>query len=289
MDSSLDVGLVDRGNRNEVILTLKEPSTIPIEANKISPDNFLDRTQDEIARLPLLYGRRQLTIGDLFTVDGEDGDTIVLEGDLSHVKHLGRAMTRGSITIHGDVGMHLGAGMSGGQIIVHGDAGAWVGAQMSGGHIWIHGNVGPMLGAIYTGENLGMRGGVIIVDGNAGPRAAERMRRGIIVVQGDLGSFAGARMIAGSLFTFGKLGARPGAGMKRGTLLALQDLTDGVLPTFRYSCMCESPVILRYYLRRLQTWGLPITEDHVEGRYRRYTGDATTVGKGEIFVYDEYK
>jgi len=57
--------------------------------------------------------------------------------------------------------------------------------------------------------------------------------------------------------------------------------------SFRYSCTRESPVFLRYYLRRLQSWGLPLTEAHVEGWYRRYTGDATTTGKGEIFVYDK--
>ena len=128
---------------------------------------------------------------------------------------------------------------------------------------------------------------VIVVDGDAGPRAAERMRRGLIIVQGDVGEFAGTRMIAGSLFSFGMLGARAGAGMKRGTLLTLQELEGDVLPTFCYSCTCESPAFLRYYLRRLRAWGLPVADAHIEGRYRRYTGDATTIGKGEVFVNDQ--
>lgn len=75
--------------------------------------------------------------------------------------------------------------------------------------------------------------------------------------------------------------------MKRGTLLALGGLSDGPLPTFRYSCTCEGPVFLRYYLRRLRAWGLSVADEHIEGTYRRYTGDATTIGKGEIFVYDQ--
>lgn len=287
MESAPGVELAANHYTHPVTLALKQPTTIPIEADAISPDNFLGRTRQEIADLPILYGRRQRRIGDLFTVEGEDSDTIILRGDLSHVKRVGQAMTRGRITIDGGVGMHLGARMTGGEIVVHGDAAAWAGAHISGGRIWIHGNAGPMLGAPYTGERLGMRGGVIIVDGSAGPRAAERMRRGIIVVQGDLGDFAGVRMIAGSLFAFGELGARPGAGMKRGTLLSLGGLSDGPLPTFRYSCTCESPVFLRYYLRRLRAWGLSITDEQIEGTYRRYTGDATTIGKGEIFVYDQ--
>jgi len=287
LSSKSESAVTDSGNRTGVTLSLKEPTTIPIEADAISPDKFLGRSQAEIAALPLFYGRRRMTVGDLFTIEGEDPENIVLEGDLSHVKRVGHRMSRGCITIHGDVGLHLGAEMSGGEIVVHGDVGAWAGAQMSGGRIWVHGSAGPMLGAVYTGEKLGMRGGEIIVDGSAGPRAAERMRRGIIVVQGDLGDFAGARMIAGSLFTFGKLGARPGAGMKRGTLLALDGLSDGLLPTFRYSCTCESPSFLRYYLHRLRSWELPVKEEHIEGWYRRYTGDATTIDKGELFIYDQ--
>jgi formylmethanofuran dehydrogenase subunit C len=274
-------------DKNAVTLRLKESTTIPIEADSITPDNFIGRSQTEIEKLPASYGRRQVVLGDLFAVEGGDSANIVLEGKLSHVKRIGQKMRQGRVAIHSDVGPHLGSEMTGGEIVVHGDVGAWAGAQMSGGVIHVHGDAGPMLGAAYTGEKLGMRGGVIVVDGNAGARAAERMRRGLVVVQGDVGEFAGVRMIAGSLLSFGSLGARPGAGMKRGTLLALQGLGNGVLPTFTYSCVCESPAFLRYYLRRLRAWGLPVAEEHVEGSYRRYTGDATTIGKGEIFVYDQ--
>jgi formylmethanofuran dehydrogenase subunit C len=281
------VGVVRGNGTNGTTLRLKESTTIPIEADSITPDNFIDRSQAEIEKLPVFYGRRQVALGDLFTVEAGDSLHVVLEGDLGHVKRIGQRMSQGRISIYGDVGPHLGSEMSGGEIVVHGGVGAWAGAQMSNGRIWVHGDAGPMLGAAYTGEKLGMRGGIIVVDGNAGSRAAERMRRGLIVVQGNVGEFAGARMIAGSLFAFGRLGARPGAGMKRGTLLTLQALEGGILPTFSYSCTCEHPAFVRYYLRRLRAWGLPVGDEHLEGRYRRYTGDATTIGKGEIFVYDQ--
>jgi formylmethanofuran dehydrogenase subunit C len=274
-------------DENPITFRLKESTKIPIEADSITPDNVIGRSLAEIRALSAFFGRRRVAVGDLFAVEGGDSASIALEGDLSHVKRIGQRMSRGRITIHGDVGPHLGAEMTGGEIIVHGNVGAWAGAQMSDGRIWVHGDAGPMLGAAYTGEKLGMRGGAIIVDGSAGPRAAERMRRGLIVVQGDVGQFAGAHMIAGSLFSFGNLGARPGAGMKRGTLLALKGLEAGVLPTFRYSCTCESPTFLRYYLRRLRAWGLPVADEHIDGRYRRYTGDATTIAKGEVLVYDQ--
>jgi len=273
---------------------------LPVEADSISPDRFAGLSQEEVATLPILYGRRRLTVGDLFTVEadaaGTDPDAaeeIIIEAsvdgtsdDLSHVKRIGQEMSQGRVTIRGDVGMHLGARMSGGEIVVHGDAAAWAGAHMAGGVIRVHGNAGPMLGAGYAGEKRGMRGGVILVDGDAGPRCGERMRRGMIVVQGDVGEFAGARMIAGSLFAFGALGARAGAGMKRGTIVALGGLDGDPLPVFRYAC-AYSPTFLRYYLLRLRAWGLPVRPEHIEGLYRRYVGDVNTLGKGEILVYDQ--
>jgi formylmethanofuran dehydrogenase subunit C len=282
------MGCIGENDTDEdaVTMRLKESTTIPIEAETICPDNFIGRGRAEIAKLTAFYGRRQVTLGDLFTIEGGDSQHITLEGDLSHVKRIGQEMSQGRITIRGAAGMHLGAYMRGGEIIVHGDVAAWAGAHMSDGTIWIRGDAGPMLGAAYVGEKRGMRGGMILVDGDAGPRCGERMRRGLIVVQGDLGDFAGARMIAGSLFTLGALGARAGAGMKRGTIVALGGLADGLLPVFRYACSYR-PTFLRYYLLRLRAWGLPIRPEQVEGVFRRYVGDVNTLGKGEILVYDQ--
>ena len=280
---------------DEITLRLREATTIPIEADSVCPDYFVGRSRAEIEALPVYYGRRKVTLGDLFTVEGEHSDSIVVEGDrsaersrrsLRHVKRIGQGMSRGRITIHGDAGPHLGAEMCGGEILVSGDVDGWAGAQMSGGLIRVRGNAGPMLGGAYPGEKRGMCGGVIIVEGDAGPRAGERMRRGLIAVQGNAGEFAGARMIAGSIFVFGTLGARAGAGMKRGTIVALGGLADGLLPTFCYACSYR-PTFLRFYLRRLREWHLPVANEQVEGLFRRYTGDITTLGKGEILVYDQ--
>jgi len=288
-------------------LRLRDSVTLPVEAESISPDRFAGLSQEEVAALPLLYGRRPVTVGDLFVVEGadvadiqvgrtsesashlvgraSDGEEILLEGDLSHVKRIGQGMASGRITIRGNVGMHLGAEMSGGEIVVHGNAAAWMGAHMSGGVIRVRGDVGPMAGAAYPGEKRGMRGGSILVEGSAGPRVGERMRRGLIAVQGDVGEFSGVRMIAGSLFVFGTLGPRAGAGMKRGTIVALGSIEGDLLPVFHYACSYQ-PAFLRTYLRHLRGWGLPVTSDHVEGVFRRYVGDITTLGKGEILVYD---
>jgi formylmethanofuran dehydrogenase subunit C len=270
---------------NVVALRLKEPTTVPIEADSICPDNFSGRNEEEIAALPAFYGRRKVTLGELFEVEGEKSDTIVVEGDLRHVKKIGQRMTRGRIIVQGDVGMHLGAYMRGGEITVEGNAGDWAGAHMQGGRIWIRGNAGHLLGAAYRGEKRGVNRGVIVVEGNAGREVGAQMRRGLIVVLGDVGDFAGAKMIAGTILVSGRLGARAGAGMKRGTIVALADHVE-LLPTFRYSCRYQ-PIFLRYYLRRLQEWGMSVGDEYVEGFYHRYHGDITALGKGEILIYDQ--
>lgn len=282
------VETIQSESQTTVTLRLKESSSIPIEADSICPDLFIGHSQMEIETLPVYYGRRRVALGDLFTVAGENSDDLLVEGDLRHVKRIGQQMTRGRITIQGDVGMHLGAQMRGGEIVVCGNVDAWAGAHMSGGIIRVYGNAGPMLGAAYVGETRGMRGGVILVEGDAGPRVGERMRRGLVAIQGNVKDLAGARMIAGSIFVFGTLGARAGAGMKRGTIVALGGLADDLPPVFRYSCSYR-PVFLRYYLGRLCEWGLPVTEEQLEGVFCRYTGDITTLGKGEIFIYDQYQ
>jgi formylmethanofuran dehydrogenase subunit C len=271
----------------ETRLRFRDTGHLPVEAEAISPDRFIGLTQAEVGALSVLRGRRQATISDLFEVKGDGAAEILLEGDLSHVKRIGEGMTQGRITIDGNSGMHLGAHMCGGEIVVHGNAAGWAGAHMAGGALHIDGDAGPMLGGAYTGERRGMRGGVIVVRGNTGIRAGERMRRGLIIVGGDAAEFAGTRMIAGSILVFGQLGARSGAGMKRGTIVTWGGPTEELLPTFRYACVYQ-PAFMRYYLRRLQAWGLPVADEQVAGFYRRYVGDINTIGKGEILVYDQH-
>lgn len=268
-----------------VTLRRRESSTIPIEADSISPDRFLGLGTSEIEALPAFYGRRKVSLGDLFEVQGTESEDITVEGDLRHVKKIGLRMSRGRITVRGDVGSHLGAYMAGGEITVDGDVADWLGAHMRGGRIRVTGSAGHFVGAAYAGEKRGVNRGTIVVHGNAGREVGARMRRGLIVVLGDVGEFVGAHMIAGTVLVFGRLGGRPGAGMKRGTIVALGD-TPELLPTFRYECRYE-PVFLRCLLRHMGEWGLPVDLWRADGCFRRYSGDINTLGKGEILVRDQ--
>jgi formylmethanofuran dehydrogenase subunit C len=267
-----------------LVLQYQSTTTIPVEAECLTPDQLLGKSAAEIAALPVQHGNAEAPLSEFFTVSGDASDgEIVIEGDCSRVKLIGTNMTRGRIQVRGNVGMHLGAEMKGGEIQVFGNAGDWVGAEMRGGRIHLHGNAGHLVGAGYRGCRFGMRGGAILIEGNAGNEIGATMRRGFIAIGGDTGDFPGVSMIAGSVFVFGKPGIRVAAGMKRGTV-AVFGAEPALLPTFRYDCTYR-PVFLRLYLRQLRAWGFPVAPDFEAGRYRRYSGDLVSLGKGEVLYW----
>lgn len=271
-------------------MVLKEPLTIPVEAELICPDVFTDKSCREIENLPLQHGNRERRLGELFKVDGERSGRIRIEGDVSRVKKIGYGMTKGRIVIKGDAGMHLGATMTGGEIIINGNASDWLGAEMKGGVIRVKGDAGNLVGAAYRGSKNGMTQGMIIIEGNSGNEVGERMKKGTIAIMRGAGDFPGASMSGGTIIVFGRMGMRPGAEMRRGTIVAFQEghgtaMPLPLLPTFRYDCTYH-PVFLRVCLKTLQRHGLEIKEEYITGSYRRYNGDIVELGKGEILVYE---
>jgi formylmethanofuran dehydrogenase subunit C len=265
-----------------ITLGLRQHFTVPLEAETITPDAFLNRPVSDIERLPVVHGNAEARLGDFFSVSGMADESIRLEGDLTRVKYIGKGMTFGRIDVHGDAGMHLAAEMRNGAIVVHGDVGDWAGAEMRGGLLRITGRAGHLLGAAYRGSPKGMRGGAILVDGSAGNEVGCAMRRGLIVIGQDAGDFAGVMMLAGTVFVVGSVGLRPGAGMKRGTIVA--GTAPTLLPTFKFDCEYR-PTWLGVYRRHLEDWGFRLPESMSNGMYRRYSGDFVELGKGEILAW----
>jgi formylmethanofuran dehydrogenase subunit C len=265
-----------------ITLTLKQEPTVVLEAEVISPDNFVGLSNDAIRASTVYHGKRMCRLDDFFEVDGERSDAIKIDGNLHRVRMLGRGMTRGTLTVHGDVGMHLGAQMSGGRIEVFGNASDWVGAAMKNGFIHIHGNAGQQVGAAYRGDLMGMRGGTIIIDGSAGIEVGMRMRRGTIVVGGPARDFVGLQMKGGTIILRDGAEIRTGAWMQRGTIISLAEIQ--LMPTFSYSGT-SNPTFINVYSRHLETLGISLPFSAKAGSYRRYSGDKSVPGKGEILVW----
>lgn len=264
-------------------LTLHTAPEVPLEAALLSPHQLAGMNESAVAKVQVHHGNQTACVGDFFKVEGKLNGAIHLEGDLSNIKHLGSGMTQGQMYIHGHVGAHLGTGMSGGEIRVEGNAADWVGPEMSGGKIIIMGNAGHMVGSAYRGSVAGMLGGEIIVHGSVRNETGHAMRNGLIMVGGNCGDFTGVDMLAGTIIVFGESGIRSGAGMKRGTIISMHKLE--ILPTFTYSCVYR-PAYTRILLLYAQDHGLPVTDNHLAGRYHRWCGDSVEQNRGEILVYD---
>lgn len=263
-------------------LKLHTQPDVPLEADCICPDRLQSLSNSDIQNLTLFHGNRQAKLNDFFECNGEFDGEILIEGDLSHIKHIGAAMTHGKITINGNVGLHTGAAMSGGEIIIEGDASDWLGPEMLGGKITVKGNAGHMVGSGYRGSTVGMQGGEIIVHGNVKNEAGHVMRRGLIVIGGNSGDFTGVNMLAGTIIVLGEMGIRTGAGMKRGSIIC-QNKAE-ILPTFSRCCDYR-PSFIRQYFKYLDSIGLSIKDSLLNGTFERWCGDSIELNRGEILLY----
>lgn len=263
-------------------LTLKQVPAVTLEAEVITPDRFVALSNKQICQLPVYHGKRERQLGDFYEVEGERSKQLELHGNLHRVRHVGRAMTCGQITVHGDIGMHLGAYMAGGRIEVHGNAGDWVGGEMKAGLIHVHGCAGQQVGAAYRGSLMGMQGGTIMIDGPAGIEIGMRMRRGLIIIGGRARDFVGLQMKGGTIVLCDGAEIRTGAWMQRGTIISLQDLQ--VMPTFVESGS-YNPTFMNVYSKHLNELGVTLPYLSREGSYTRYAGDKSVPGKGEIMIW----
>lgn len=263
-------------------LKLHTQPDVPLEAECISPDRLQSLSISEITDLTLFHGNRQVQLGEFFECSGSFDNDIIIEGDLSNIKHIGSLMSFGKIIIEGNVSTHTGAVMSGGEIIIEGDVADWLGAEMLGGKITVKGNAGHMVGCAYRGSALGMQGGEIIVHGNVRNEAGNTMRRGLIAIGGNAGDFTGVNMLAGSIVVLGEMGIRTGAGMKRGSIICQNNIN--ILPTFNRSCDYQ-PSFLKHYFKYLKMQGLPINDSLINGPFERWCGDSVELNRGEILLY----
>jgi formylmethanofuran dehydrogenase subunit C len=278
----------------EIILKPKKLSSIPLEAEVISPDDFARKHLSEIGKLKVNFGNTNQILSDWFKVDGsiaeEPSDQIIkIKGNVPHVKYIGAKMTSGKIIIEGHAGFHTGSQMTGGELEIIGNTGDWSGAEMKGGLLKIKGNAGNLIGAAYRGSSDGMTGGCIHITGNVGAEAASFMRRGLLVIEGNTGPFTGVHMNGGEIIIFGRTGRRAGTQAKgNGGFIACLGGLESMLPTYRYDTTF-SPVFWRLYLIQLkEELGISKATEYLDVPLKRYRGDLSIGGTSEILVAETH-
>ncbi|MBL1140755.1 MAG: formylmethanofuran dehydrogenase subunit C [Proteobacteria bacterium] len=263
--------------------TLKSKPKFNLDMSPITSDKLQNLTLDKIKKLKLAYGKEKVSVDSLFTVNGSDKNTIIINKSCEQLICIGKDMSMGNITVKGNVGDFLGQLMKDGNITVNGNAGSWTGNGMSGGRINVKGNVLDYTGAGLPGDAFGMTNGLINITGDAGDRVGDRMRRGIIVIQGKSGDYCGSRIHAGTIIVLDKVGQRPGESMRRGTII-LAKKPAHISSTFK---SCGN--LKMQFLRLLFTQLSKIDDDFLFfSKYgpvaHRFSGDLARNGKGEILI-----
>jgi formylmethanofuran dehydrogenase subunit C len=266
-----------------ITLALRAPLEGALDLGGVVPDRLNALGAAEIAALEVRYRGRPTPLGELFTVDGERAPSVRLRGDLARAERIGAGMQGGELVVEGPAGADAGRGMVGGRLEIPGDAGDGAGVAMAGGTLVIGGSAGARLGAAAAGEKRGMTGGEIVVGGSVGPEAGASIRRGLIVVVGDAGPRAMLGALAGTLVVFGRTGAEAGVWSRRGSIVALGPVEPTA--TYRFDCVYR-PTWLALLLRRIaRQLGAPVEARHLDGLWRRYSGDLAEVGRGEILAW----
>jgi len=259
----------------KILLKPKGKFSVPIEASTITPESFASKTLEQMRSLEAWEGNRRTSLDSLFDIevetDGGEEITILMEGDVSKLRRIGKGMRSGTLTICGTAGMYLGEAMRGGVINVNGGAGSWLGARMKGGTIEVSGDAGDYIGSAYRGSIEGMKGGQIIIRGNAGNELGCWMKKGFIRVGKNVGQLAGIHMIDGTILVEGDSEARTGAQMKGGRIIVMGQ-TANVLPSFSIE-----------EIRNVVRAG----EERLPGPFYVFAGDLAEGGNGRLYVFKE--
>ena len=266
-------------------LTLRQSSPQRIDVSALLPGALTNQSLEAISALALPVGNREVTVGELFSLEGDTQtlDTLIFQGETASLDGVGKGLREGTIEVKGDAGSYLGMQMRGGTIRVSGSIDAYGACELKNGFIEIQGNAGDFLGASQIGNLKGMAGGVVLVRGNAGDRVGDHQRRGIILIEGNAGAYLGSRMTAGTIAVQGTVGPYAGYAMGRGTLL-LAKAPESILPTFQ-DCGTHTLGFIPLLLRSLKPFDT-LFFDRAEAlkRVHRYAGDFSALGKGEILV-----
>lgn len=261
-------------------LTFKLRST-PAERLDVSalvPSKLARLSRYEIDKLVVCADGAE--VGDLISVTGDSGDTVVIEGS-DRLDFAGAGLDAGTLIVDGSAGAYAGERMTGGKLEIRGNAGAWLASGLSDGLVTVKGSAGDFVGAAKTGDKQGMAGGIVVIEGNAGERVGDRMRRGTIIARGSIGPAAGSRMLGGTIWTEKGFGTAPGPLLRRGTLIGPS--VERMLATFA-DCGSHDLVILRIMSRYFADALGPLAPRPLPAKVRRYAGDLASIGKGEILL-----
>jgi formylmethanofuran dehydrogenase subunit C len=262
--------------------TLKQQPQQRVDMSPLVCQQLQGLSVTDIAAIKLQSGKAKIRVDELFTIEGDDAQHLVIKNDFAKLDFIGKELEGGSITVDGDAGAYLGMGMKSGEIKVSGNAGLYAACEMKNGYLEIAGDVDDFLGAALPGNKMGMKGGIILVKGNAGQRVGDHLRRGLILIEGNAGDYCGSRMTAGTIAVMGNTGRYLGYAMRRGTLLLWN--APQLSASFN-DCGSHTLAFLPILFASFKSLNSKFADASVMfNRVQRYAGDMAEIGQGEVLV-----
>jgi len=266
-----------------LILTLKEPPPKRLDLSPLS--RIGGKSLEEIPKIQLWMGREKLLLEEIFAVEGEVANRIVLKGGSGKLDFLGAGAEGMAFQVEGDLGDYVALQARDCEIAVKGSVGHFAAAEMDGGTLVVEGNAGDFVASALPGSRQGMRRGLVLIRGSGGDRLGDRLRSGNLLVEGGVGDFCASRVIAGTVAVMGEVGKLPGYGLRRGTLLLWRE-PSSLPPTFG-DCGTVTLLYLQLWFESWQKMGLPgrfADPSCAFTRVRKWGGDLAAVGHGEILL-----
>ncbi len=194
----------------------------PIHGAALRPDQWVNWQLSEIGRLNLRQGNRTVTLAELFDIQGDPADQILLiQGDVPQLDYLGLGLTTGQIIVQGSVGIFVPLSKP------RNDYRSWLGRCFSSNtnQWWVIGcawKCRQNLAGVFSGSQTRTAWWHGHRSGNAGPSVGQYQRRGLIIVLGDVGHEAGYHQLAGTIILGGMVGSSCGRSQRRGTIWLLE-------------------------------------------------------------------
>ncbi len=262
--------------------SLKTQPAQRVDLSPLVPQLLQGLSIADIAAIELQSGKAKLRVDELFTIEGDDTQNIIIKNSTAKLDFIGKELENATITVEGDAGAYLGIGMKSGTIKVTGNAGLYAACEMKNGYLEIAGNTGDFLGAALPGNKMGMKGGTILIKGNAGERVGDHLRRGTILIEGNAGDYCGSRMTAGTIAVMGNTGKYLGYAMRRGTLLLWN--APQLSASFN-DCGSHTLAFLPILFASFKSLDSKFADASVAfNRVQRYAGDMAEIGQGEVLV-----
>lgn len=120
---------------SQLTIKLRSVPDVRFDISALLPAIQAGANTTTLERLPLAGDGKSLRLGDIATLSGSPGDTLLIEGCSDRIDGVGAGMGGGTLVVEGNVGAKAGLGMKAGRLDIKGSAGSYLASGLKSGII----------------------------------------------------------------------------------------------------------------------------------------------------------